>query len=211
MCFSPIRIVVLISMYSQGGLSALPPPSATIRNPSLSNETRSANADQQLLIALNGQPHTGSWRSPPVWLLRRDRISLSCNIISRCPDACSRMVDVLTTGAVKQREVTAPITTAAALNSLLRPDSRPPSGGRHLPLGGIYQRWQPCAAIPSPDGLRRSMSRVISFNCQSAHPRLHVRGHHRGRRGAKASGLGLISVSRHTADRRDKRVSPDSR
>ena len=37
MCFSPIRIVVLISMYSQGGLSALPPPSATIRNPSLSN------------------------------------------------------------------------------------------------------------------------------------------------------------------------------
>jgi len=97
------------------------------------------------------------------------------------------MVDVLTTGAVKQREVTAPITTAAALNSLLRPDSRPPSGGRHLPLGGIYQRWQPCAAIPSPDGLRRSMSRVISFNCQSAHPRLHVRGHHRGRRGAKSS------------------------
>jgi hypothetical protein len=46
MCFSPIRTVVLISMYSQGGRSALPPPSATIRNPSLSNETRFANADQ---------------------------------------------------------------------------------------------------------------------------------------------------------------------
>jgi hypothetical protein len=83
---------------------------------------------------------------------------------SRRPDACSRMVNVLTTGAVKQREVTDPITTAAALNSLLRPDSRPPSGGRHLPLAGIYQRWQPCAAIPSPDGLRLLMSRVISLN-----------------------------------------------
>ena len=55
------------------------------------------------------------------------------------------------------------------------------------------------------------MSRLISFNCQSAHPRLHAGGHHQGRRGAKAAGLDLIGVSRRTADPRDKRVSADSR
>jgi hypothetical protein len=37
-------------------------------------------------------------------------------------------------------------------------------------------------------------------DCQSAHPRVHARGHHQGRRGAKAAGLRLMRVSNHMAD-----------
>ena len=107
------------------------------------------------------------------------------------------MVNVLTTGAVKQLEVTDPITTCcgAEQSPYARILVHRLAAGT-FPLAGIYQRSQPCAAIPSPDGRRLSMSRLISFNCQSAHPRLHARGHHQGRRGAKAAGLDLIGVSR---------------
>ena len=94
---------------------------------------------------------------------------------SRRPDACSRMVNVLTTGAVKQREVTDPITTAAALNSLLRPDSH--VAVERFELIGRTPDWLSCYDIGKPwspihhpcNGIRRHRPSRSLRRCDGSH------------------------------------------
>jgi hypothetical protein len=78
----------------------------------------------------------------------------------------------------KHREVTDPITICcgAEQSPYARILVHRPAAGT-FPLAGICQRSQPCAAMPSPDGLRLSMSRVISFNVRRCPrlQRLHAR------------------------------------
>lgn len=60
MCFSPSRIVVLISMYSQGGLSA---PASTVgdnQEPVIVKRDTMRECRSVTSITLNGQPYTGS-------------------------------------------------------------------------------------------------------------------------------------------------------
>jgi hypothetical protein len=83
------------------------------------------------------------------------------------------MVNVLTTGAVKQREVTDPITTAAALYGRLTPGfsstvwrPAPPLGG-HLPAVATLRRhtlarWSEAVDVPSDIVKRLSLSAITT-------------------------------------------------
>jgi hypothetical protein len=94
------------------------------------------------------------------------------------------MVNVLTTGAVKQREVTDPITICCGAEQ--SPYARilvhrPPSGGRYLPIGGhlpavatlrrhALARWSEAVDVPSDIVQRPSLSAITT----AARPCMHV-------------------------------------
>ncbi len=91
------------------------------------------------------------------------------------------MVNVLTAGAVKQREATDPITTAAALYGRLTPGfsstvwrPAPPLGG-HLPAVATLRRhtlarWSKAVDVPSDIVQRPSLSAITT----AARPCMHV-------------------------------------